>query len=315
MTGIFRILSLDGGGIRGAAIAQVLLELERDLDAALYDSFDLIAGTSTGGLIALYLAAERATGQALVDLYSAENAQRIMDKSFWDRHLPVQSEPKYDGKGKTEVLQENFGNKRIRDIEKAVLVTAYDVVARKVVVFKSRGGSDSAYNPTLRELGDATSAAPTFFPTIETSQAPPRWLVDGGLAANNPSMCALAEALRHGNALADIRLLSIGTGTLTRGSKDPEALGRRSQTWGGIGWLRHGLIEHLFAGNSTTCEYQCRVLLGDNYVRVNGPLTDASDDMDDVSDKNIQRLKKHGSKWYKEHEQAISRLMARDAIA
>ena len=71
MSAPFRILALDGGGIRGAATAQVLMELERDLDDSLYDSFDLIAGTSTGGLIAIYLGAKKASGQQIVDLLSA----------------------------------------------------------------------------------------------------------------------------------------------------------------------------------------------------------------------------------------------------
>jgi hypothetical protein len=305
----FRILSLDGGGIRGAATAQVLFELEQDLAVPLYDAFDLIAGTSTGGLSALYLAAERAEGEELVDLYGADNARRIMDKSFWDRRLPMQSEPKYDGTGKTEVLTEFFADKRIRDVTKPVLVTAYDLITRSVVVFKSYGGSDSAHNPTLREVANATSAAPTFFPTIETSDEPPRWLVDGGLAANNPSMCALAEALRDGNKLEDVRLLSIGTGVPIRGAEDPAAMGRDSQGWGGVEWLQHGLIDHLFAGNSTTCEYQCDVLLGVNHVRVNGPLTQASDDIDDVSNANIENLKRTGTQWYEQHEPAIRNLM------
>jgi patatin-like phospholipase/acyl hydrolase len=232
-----------------------------------------------------------------------------MDKSFWDRRLPIQSEPKYDGTGKTEVLTEFFADKRIRDVEKPVLVTAYDLVTRRVVVFKSQGGSDAAYNPTLREVGNATSAAPTYFPTIESSEEPARWLVDGGLAANNPSMCALAEALRDGTRLEDVRVLSIGTGVPIRGSESPDSLGRKSQTWGGMGWLEHGLIDHLFAGNSTTCEYQCDVLLGVNHVRVNGPLTHASDDLDDVSTANIKNLREMGAQWYEQNEPAIRVLM------
>lgn len=310
MAKAFRILSLDGGGIRGAATAQVLYELEQDLGASLYDSFDLIAGTSTGALIAIYLAAEQADGEDLLSLYSVDNARRIMDKSIWDEHLPVQSQPKYDGEGKREVLNEYLGNRRIQDVAKPLLVTAYDIVMRRVVVFKSQRGSDAAYNPLLKEIADATSAAPTYFPTVETSDSPPRWLIDGGVAANNPSMCALAEALREGHALEDIRLLSIGTGTPARGADDATAMGRASQSWGGIGWLRNGLIEHLFAGNTSTCGYQCEVLLGERYVRVDGPLMHASDDLDAVSRGNIQHLRALGRQWYEDNERLIRALLS-----
>ena len=90
-------------------------------------------------------------------------------------------------------------------------------------------------------------------------------------------------------------------------------MGRDSQSWGGVEWLQHGLIDHLFEGNSTTCEYQCDVLLGVNHVRVNGPLTLASDDIDDVSNTNIENLRNMGTQWYEQHEPAIRNLMRKSA--
>ncbi|OUS11384.1 hypothetical protein A9Q89_09065 [Gammaproteobacteria bacterium 53_120_T64] len=309
MTEPFRILSLDGGGIRGAATAQVLIELEKDLERSLYDSFDLIAGTSTGGLIAIYLGAKRATGEQIVDLYSAANGRRIFDKSFWDRALPVQNQPKYDGQGKRELIAQYLGDQQILSVEKKILITGYDIIQRRVAIFKSWGGSDSQYNPTLREIGDITSAAPTYFPSIESSEQPPRWLVDGGLAANNPGMCAIAEALRLGQRLEDIQMISVGTGIPTRHADRADAIGRASQNWGGIEWLQHGLIDHLFAGNSSTCEYQCATLLGANHVRIDGPLAFAKDDLDDVSAGNINNLKLHGCEWYEQKRPQIQALL------
>ena len=308
----FRILSIDGGGIRGALAAQVMYELEQDLPdgQSLYSTFDLIAGTSTGGLIALYLAAARASGQDLIDLYSPENAREIMDKSFWDRLLPVQTEPKYDGEGKRRVLSRYLGDIRLGDVEKPLIITAYDIILRRIVVFKNTGGSDSVYNPKLAEVGDATSAAPTYFPIVPTDQTPPRWLVDGGLAANNPSMCAIAEALNIPVDLSNIRLLSIGTGVPTRDNHRDQEVGEESRGWGGVEWLNHGLIDHLFAGNTSTCEYQCRALLRDRYVRVTGPLNRGSDDLDDVSAGNIEVLRSLGAEWYEQFEPEVRDLLA-----
>jgi len=309
MSAPFRILALDGGGIRGAATAQVLMELERDLDDSLYDSFDLIAGTSTGGLIAIYLGAKKASGQQIVDLYSADNGRRIFDKSIWDRTLPLQNEPKYDGGGKSDVIEQYLGDQPILSVEKPILITGYDIISRKIAVFKSWGGSDSQYNPSLREVGDITSAAPTYFPTVESGAEPTRWLVDGGLAANNPAMCALTEALKLGKRLEDIELISVGTGIPTRGVDEADEVGRASQSWGGIEWLRHGLIDHLFAANTSTCEYQCNALLGDRHVRIDGPLTHAKDDLDDVSAGNIECLRRHGTEWYEQRRPQIQALI------
>jgi len=206
-------------------------------------------------------------------------------------------------------LKQFFDDKRILEIDKPVLITAYDIISRQVVVYKSEGGSDSQSNPTLREIGDATSAAPTYFPTIKTSETPPRWLIDGGVAANNPSMCALAEALKKNHKIENIRLLSIGTGSPIRGNEIQDKIGKESQEWGGIGWLTHGLIDHLFAGNSTTADYHCKVLLGDHHVRVNGQLKGVLEDLDEVSSGNINNLKKLGSQWYQANKQAILQIM------
>ncbi|MBL4780805.1 MAG: hypothetical protein JKX92_01065 [Porticoccaceae bacterium] len=78
---------------------------------------------------------------------------------------------------------------------------------------------------------------------------------------------------------------------------------------GGIEWLEHGLIDLLFAANSSTCEYQCKTLLGDRHVRIDGPLTRANDDLDDVSTGNIENLRRHGTEWYQQKQPQIQALM------
>lgn len=294
-----RILSIDGGGIRGAIPAHFLALLEQDLGGeSIFGAFDYFAGTSAGALIALHIAANRASGADCDALFDFETASQVMNKSVWDEWLPVETGPRYDGTGKRRILRETFGTARIKSVAKPVLVTAYDVVQRRVVVFKSAGGSDAQDDPSIVEVADASSAAPTYFPTVETSSDPHRWLVDGGLAANNPAACALAEAIRNGYTPDAIRIVSLGTGTPTRPADDGDKLGRASQDWGAIGWMRHGLIEHFFAGSSTTVDYLCLQVLGSNWARVNGPLTHASDDLDAVSRGNIANLKRLAEAWY-----------------
>lgn len=294
------ILAVDGGGVKGVASAKFLETLELAGNFSLYDKFDMICGTSTGGLIALYIAAKQATGADCVELFSEKNANRIMDKSFWDEALPMQTRPKYDGVGKTKVITENLGNAHLRDLEKKVLVTAYDIILRRIVVFKSFGGVDCEYNPTITEVAEATSAAPTFFPTVKTSDTPPRWLIDGGMAANNPSMCALVEAMKMGYKPEQIKLLSVGTGLQIRGRDKANDLGERSQEWGSIDWFFNGIMEHFFAANTSATTYHCQKILGEKFLRVNGPLIYCSDDMDEVRKGNINNLKLLGKEWFKE---------------
>ena len=295
----FRILSLDGGGIRGIIEAQVLQNFETEIKTPLYSFFDLIAGTSTGGILTCLIGGKKLSANACVEIYDHKNALKMMNGSFWDRILPIENEPKYDGVGKREALNEFLGDKRILDVGDAakILVTAYDLITRKIVTFKSYGGSDSTYNPTLAEVADASSAAPIYFPTLKSSDDPPRWLVDGGIAANNPGMCAITEALKMGHHINSIKMLSLGTGFASR-NHDSEAIGEESKHWGAFGWIKNGLMEHLFAGNSSAVENYCKQALGDNFLRINGPLVYASSKMDDVDADNIDNLRRTGKEWY-----------------
>jgi hypothetical protein len=104
-----------------------------------------------------------------------------------------------------------------------------------------------------------------------------------------------------GASITDIRLLSIGTGTPTRDKHQGDKMGEASQNWGPLGWIGHGLIDHFFSGNSTTVEYLCSQVLADGFVRVNGFLDGASDDLDDVSAGNINNLMRLGQRWYRDH--------------
>ena len=305
----FRILAIDGGGVRGAVPASFLTALEQTTGRSAHDTFDLIAGTSTGGLIALYIASTGKSAQSVNDeFYSPEALGTIMDKSLWDRVAPVQHKPVYDGTGKTRIARQVLGDKRLQDVEKKLLVTAYDFIERQIVVYKSWGGENCRKNPLLWEIADATSAAPTFFPSIRAEDG--RWLIDGGLAANNPATCALAEAIKLGHDARSIRLLSLGTGRTAREPADRERYGEESREWGAIGWVTDGaLLEHLFEGSSTAMDYLSQQILGENFVRINKPLKLASTATDDSSADNIDKLKAEGKAWFEQHKDEVLALL------
>ena len=285
------VLSCDGGGIRGAASAEFLNQIQSNLGIDVYKQFDLFAGTSTGAIIVIALAVKKMKTRKLVELYNYRNGNTIMNKSIWDRMLGlVQHEPKYDGKGKTRILKKYFGNSLLSDAEKPTLVVTYDVENRVSAVLKST----KPEKITAVQAADASSAAPMYFPTAKIGK---RYLIDGGVIANNPAMCAYAEAKKLWPD-EDIKLLSVGTGKRTRSIN-----GKDSMDYGFVDWIRHDLIGVVM--DESVVEYQTRVILGDDYLRINSELKEVNDDMDDVSQQNIDSLIRLGKRWYDDNEQKL----------
>lgn len=216
----FRILSLDGGGIRGIITAIILqrLSAENSLSGWL-DSVDLIAGTSTGGLLALGLA-QGIDLQIIRDLYEKKGSE-IFDDSWIDNLVDLGQilGAQYDNQNLERELKAIFGQMTLAQLRKKVLITSFDMDNEsadpkqrcwKPKLFHNFPGTDSDGAELAYKVGLYTSAAPTYFPTVDG-------YVDGGVFANNPSMCALAQTqdIRSGDrpALSDVVLLSLGTGT------------------------------------------------------------------------------------------------------
>ncbi|MEN8140424.1 MAG: patatin-like phospholipase family protein [Thermodesulfobacteriota bacterium] len=288
------ILSLDGGGIRGAATAEFLRKLEKQLAKPLHNTFDMFIGTSTGGIIAAAISSLKMAGEDLAQLYNQENGREIFPQSFWDRTLITQNQPKYDGEGKLSVLKRYFGKRLLRSSAKPLVVTAYDVERRKPKLFKSYEEDDTR----VVDAVNATSAAPTYFPTVEVNGA---WLIDGGVIINNPTMTGFAEAKERWPD-EEIKILSVGTGTRTR-----PIPGEKSADYGAIGWFKHDLLG--VVTDEAIVHLQAKTILADRYVRVNSELKKADDDMDNVKQGNLDNLKKLGQKWWADHgQEAISLL-------
>ncbi len=280
------ILSIDGGGALGTAAAKFLELLEQDLEIPIHEKFDLYAGTSTGALIVLGFAGRKFSAKEVSQLYSVNNLQKIMNHSWWDRLLPIPFfKPKFDGRGKSEILFETFKDLKAGDIEKEFIITAYDLGKRQPRIFKKKDK-----DILIRDMADATSAAPTYFPSHKMQTG--EYLIDGGVAANNPAMCAYAEARRLWPN-EEIRVLSVGTGYKIR-----SLASEKTKKWGALKWLANKITEVLMDGPNVAVEYQCKWILGDNLVRVNSELEEVNDEMDDVSIQNIKLLKELGELWY-----------------
>lgn len=208
---------------------------------------------------------------------SESSFQRFMQRVF---------SPKFDGKGKLDVLNQYFKDHLLKSSKKQILAVAYDVEKRSVAVVKNANCGELS----VVEVADASSAAPTYFPSRKISDG--RWLIDGGVTANNPTMCAIAEAHKLWPN-EEIRVLSIGTGFKTK-----KIVGSGTEKAGYLGWaFSYDLINTVM--DETIVHYQATQILNDkNYIRVNSDLIEASDDLDDISESNIQNLKKLGKEWF-----------------
>ena len=280
------ILSIDGGGVRTIASIVFLQKLEANLEIPLSEKFDFFIGTSAGAISSLGLSINKMSAVDLMNIWSKENLVKTMTNSSWETSLGImQINPKYTNEGKREVLKEFFSDKKLGDTHKPVAVTSYDIEKRLPVLLTSYGDPDVS----VVDSGDATSAAPVYYPTAQVGD---RFLIDGGIVANHPVLHGYVEAKKL-YPESDLVVLSVGTGLNKRPLK-----GKDSKKWGLIGWMMHDLFG-LMVESSMDHEL-AEELIGKNYLRINSPLGRVNRRLDDNSDSNIERIISMGEGWWDE---------------
>ena len=292
-----KILAIDGGGIRGIIPALVLAEIESRTRRPIAELFQLVAGTSTGGILALGLTVPKRAGgplytaQQFAGMYEQEG-HRIFSRSFWHRLFAWNNlvQEKYPSAGIEGVLLEYFGDARLRDAATDVLITSYEIERSFPFFFKSSNArARPDYDFAARDVARATSAAPTYFepmkiPTGTNSEH--YTLIDGGVFANNPAACALVEAhITHPGASSYL-VVSLGTGALTRSLTYDVA-----KDWGVAKWAMP-ILDVVFDGVSSTVDYQLRELLPGAYYRFQTTLDNHNHSLDNASPANITALKR-----------------------
>ncbi len=277
---------MDGGGVRTIASITFLQKLEAELDIPLSQKFDFFIGTSAGAVSCLGLAVNQMSATELMTIWSKENLTKTMSNSSWEASLGImQINPKYSNEGKREVLTEFFSQKQLKDAVKPVAVTSYDIERRLPVLLTSYNDPEIS----VVDAGDATSAAPVYYPTAEVDD---RFLIDGGIVSNHPALHGYVEAKKiYPNS--ELVVLSIGTGLNKRSLK-----GRDSKRWGLIGWMMHDLFGLMI--ESSMDHELAEDLIGKNYLRVNSPLGSVNRRLDDSSDSNIERIISMGESWWDE---------------
>ncbi|MDS0524406.1 patatin-like phospholipase family protein [Clostridium sp. SHJSY1] len=262
----FRIISFDGGGVKGALSAGILKRL-CDNNKALLDKTDLFAGTSSGGLISLGLAAG-INGDEADNFFSFENVKEV----FSHRRFNL-FHPRYKNENLKKLVSSISKNKTtIGDLDKYIFIPAFSLSGItsnhwQGVFFNNI--SHKYYNSEkILDVALATSAAPTYFPSHNN-------FIDGGILTNSPAIAAVITVMHKFPEydINDFKVLSIGTGSV------PKAISDNTKNWGVIDWtfrpfssVKLPLVSVLLNDTAPLENLYCKTLLHDNYFRINPKL-------------------------------------------
>ncbi len=327
-----RILSLDGGGMRGIIPATVLeyvenkiIEITKNKNARLADYFDLVAGTSTGGILsAFYLTPSKALfNEDPISKYKASEALAFYSKDgykifneskrkSWFGLRKLFNAAQYNPKELEKILHREFQHLHLKELIKPCIITTYNMQSKSSFFFSSREPMDKDREFYVKDVLRSTSAAPTFFPPafIENLATQKQMInIDGGVFANNPAMCAYSEARATDfNDISfpgakDMLVLSIGTG----GGQFDLPNVEKSSNWGILPWAT-SIPNIMMDGSIDTVDFQMKNIFDSlnqedklNYKRVDVPKNKRtySSDMADASPENVDALKKAGKEALK----------------
>lgn len=276
-TPLLQVLALDGGGLRGIFTAATLAAWEEDFRTSITDHFDLIVGTSTGGIIALGLGLGVPPTEVL-SIY-LEHGDGIFPRAGRARHglLRRLRRPRYDAAGLRAVLQDRFGDRLLGDSRVRLAIPSYDLAADHVHLFRTPHHRDLRrdWRVPAVDVALATAAAPTFLPThrVEAHR-----LIDGGVWANNPTLVGVAECFdRLGGERGRIRVLNVGTTNEVRER-------RTTLDNGGLFAWRSDSLDMILRGQCLAATNHAQLILGrSNVVRVDAPTPAGLHKLDSVT--------------------------------
>lgn len=273
----FKILSLDGGGIRGVFPAYILAEIEESVKQPIWKYFDLICGTSTGGIIALAISVGKPVSEVL-KMYKDKAALIFPDEPSWfskSLRCMFGDGGYYSPENLENILREFYcvetKSMKMRDACTRLCIPAVDLCMGNTKVYKTPHkvlkstpeifSSDAELD--MWKVARATSAAPSLFPSAKVKDS---YIIDGGLWANNPSLVGLVEALRIGFPLEEIKILSIGTGIGAEQVRQCTAEKMNLCKWA----KNYKFLDMLFDVQSqAVCKQIVHILKKESYLRLN----------------------------------------------
>ncbi|MBE4909723.1 patatin-like phospholipase family protein [Bacillus luteolus] len=302
-----KMLCIDGGGIRGVFAITILKALEEKYNKPVADLFDVIAGTSTGSIIAASVSMKIPMDEVL------ENYKKFGRKIFIRQAKVGLFKSVYSDRFLRRYLKKSFKDIKLSEVETPILIPAVDVTHGRPYVHRTMKNAEEKDDLSI-ELWDAvlsSCSAPVYFPPNNVDN---RFLsIDGGLWANNPSLVCITEALKHyKKSMEDIRILSVGTGKQTIDFTIQE-----EKNWGVKQWLPFDfpsmkvtpkLLDLALHLSSESISYQCKHLLGSNYLRINKELGEEIP-FDEIS--SMDELINLGSDVFIEQENEITGFLDR----
>jgi patatin-like phospholipase/acyl hydrolase len=317
------VLAVDGGGIRGVVPAIVMAAIEERTGRRIGELFDLIAGTSTGGILALGSAVPDEHGKpafAATDLLSlyVDHGQEIFPQHhIWRDPLAWRgvARPKYDPGPLERLLRERFGDTMMSQGVTELAITSYDMYRSQPFFFKrSYARDNAAWDCEMWKAARSTSAAPTYFPPFQLEPFSVtdtmHVLVDGGVFVNNPTVCGYVEALdlwAVAQPDTEIVVCSIGTGSKRMRQHDD------IERWGALEWAP-AILDTVFDGVADAVDYQMTRLCRheddiERYFRFQTDVPQGtSAAMDDASPEHVEQLKLLASELVERDEERLGRL-------
>jgi uncharacterized protein len=287
MVDMFRILSLDGGGIKGVFVASVLAALEEATKLSVVDHFDLVTGTSTGGIIAIGLGLG-IPPKAILDFYRRRGGVVFPSTGRIDRGRALArwfTRPKYSREVLRAELNTVFRNRKFGESQCRLVIPTYDAIGGRIFLFKTAHDPRFKFdhNSLATDVALATSAAPSYFSSSPFSAHLGARYVDGGVWANSPILVGLVEAVsilkKH---LDEIDILSIGCTTT------PFSIAERANA-GLIQW-NTAVLRLMMEGQMEAARAQASLLLGGRVHRINAVVSDGTFALDDARSEKIVRL-------------------------
>ncbi|MBX3617995.1 patatin-like phospholipase family protein [Nitrosomonas sp.] len=292
------LLSLDGGGSHLLIQLSVLACLEQDTGISTYERFDMIAGSSSGGLIACLILGQKTSAEALVHKIVKERLlQAMMIEHGMSRFLSkLQLRPKFQSESKRKVLQAALQDCKLSSLEKPLFIPCFNLSRDFLEVFTNSARTDF----WLHEIADACTAAPSFYAPVRLQDGD--WRIDGGVGMNNPGLSAYLYAQRYWPNTG-IRMLSIGSGW-RRFTMD----GLKACRYGGLQWSASGIASLILREKMISNANNTELVLGDQMLYINDYLQDYNmpDYMDSAKDPAIQqKALAIGGVWYRRNQAQI----------
>ena len=281
----FRILALDGGGIKGAFTASVLASLEEHCKARAVDHFDLIVGTSTGGILAVGLGLGF-PAKDLLQFYLDKGPEIFSVTSVTGKLglLRQLMKPKHSSANLENALSEILGERKFGESRCRLAIPTYDAVGGRAFVMKTAHHERFVHdiNALAVDVAMATSAAPTYFEAREFPAHPGSYYVDGGIWANSPAMVGLTEAIGFlGAKPEEIDILNIGT------TSSPFSIADRRRS--GVAQWNFGLISLMFEAQAETARAQAGLIAG-GFHRIDATVRTGRFSLDKATPKAIKQL-------------------------